>query len=56
MTIERAMRQAKASIEISGLRITPEQEELVKLIVSKQITEEEFKKMALDLIKNRKQN
>lgn len=40
--IEKAMKNAKASMEISGFTLTPEHEELVRKKLMGEITEEEF--------------
>lgn len=50
--IKKAMEYAKASNAMEGLYLTPEQEKLVLEKDEGKITEEEFRKRALDLAKN----
>lgn len=49
--ILKAMRSSKMSVEVEGVRITPEQEDLVQKRLSEQITEEEFHYEVMRLLK-----
>ncbi|WP_226086816.1 hypothetical protein [Mesobacillus sp. S13] len=44
--IEKAMKNAKASLEISGFKVTEENTELVRKALMKEMTNEEFLKEA----------
>lgn len=48
--LEKAMRSAKASIEMEGLVVTEEQETLVRKRLMGELTEEEFLKEALKMV------
>ncbi|MGD6831333.1 antitoxin VbhA family protein [Sutcliffiella halmapala] len=50
---EKAMRNAKASMELSGFTITEEHMDLVRAKLKGEITEEEFLKIALEKAKKR---
>ncbi|MEK5216701.1 hypothetical protein [Psychrobacillus sp. FSL H8-0487] len=54
--IEAAMKQAKASIQIEGGKITPEMTRLVRLILEEKITEEEFAEALNQMIHNSRKN
>ncbi|MBS8266503.1 hypothetical protein DYI25_18945 [Mesobacillus boroniphilus] len=45
-SIEKAMRSAKASLELSGLKVEDKHTELVRKALAKEITNEEFLKEA----------
>jgi hypothetical protein len=49
--LEKALRNAKASLEISGLNVTAKHEKLVQSRLNGEISEEEFLKKALELAK-----
>lgn len=49
--IEKALRNAKASLEISGFNVTAKHEKLVQSRLNGEISEEEFLKKALELAK-----
>ncbi len=49
--IEKALRNAKASLEISGFNVTEKHEKLVRSRLNGEISEEEFLKKALELAK-----
>ncbi|WP_411334000.1 hypothetical protein ACK1LH_19380 [Metabacillus indicus] len=53
MFIKKALEQAKASIELEGKYITAEQTELVKKVIRNEITEGEFNKRVLELVKKK---
>lgn len=44
------MKQAKAFVELEGFTISAEHDELVKAILSRKITEDEFQKMVDNLM------
>lgn len=44
MSLEQSMKQAKASLSIEGMIVKKSHDELVRLILSKEITEEEFER------------
>jgi len=48
--LEKAMKQAKASVELEGFTVTDEHTALVKAVLTKAITEEEFRKQVNELI------
>ncbi|MBD7964926.1 hypothetical protein [Fictibacillus norfolkensis] len=50
--IEKAMQQAKTSIEVEGLKILPLYDELVRAKLLNQITDEEFDQYVLKAIKS----
>jgi hypothetical protein len=52
--IEKAMQQAKTSIEAEGLRILPKYDELVRAKLMNQITDEEFNKLVMEEIRSDK--
>ncbi len=52
-SFEKALRNAKASIEISGFNVTDEQIELVRSKLKGEISEEEFLKIALERAKEK---
>jgi hypothetical protein len=52
--IKKAMDQAKTSIEVDGIKVTSEQDALVRARLLDEITEEEFNKRAMKLIKGKK--
>ncbi|MBH0173643.1 hypothetical protein IHV09_08745 [Fictibacillus sp. 23RED33] len=52
--IKKAMEQARTSIEVDGVIISPEQEALVRAKLLKEITEEEFNQQLMKLIKGKK--
>lgn len=54
--VEAAMKQAKASIQIEGGKITPEMTRLVSLILEKKITEVEFIEMVNQMVESNRQN
>ncbi|WP_102261303.1 hypothetical protein [Mesobacillus jeotgali] len=45
-SIEKAMKNAKASLEISGFKVTEEHTDLVRKALMKEMTDEEFLKEA----------
>lgn len=47
----RALENAKASLAVEGLYLPESEQQLIKLKLTGQITELEFKKMALELAK-----
>lgn len=49
--LERALRQAKASIEIEGFNITDTHTELVRSLLSCTITEEEYRDKVMKMVK-----
>lgn len=49
--MERAFRNAKASLEISGFNVTEKHEKLVRSRLNGEMSEEEFLKKALELAK-----
>ncbi len=49
--IEKALRNAKASLEISGFNVTEKHEKLVRSRLNGEMSEEEFLKKALELAK-----
>ncbi|EFV75061.1 MULTISPECIES: hypothetical protein [Cytobacillus] len=53
MTIEKAINSAKASLAVEGLFLTPAEEDLIKNRLQENISEEEFKRKALELIFSR---
>ena len=46
VSIDKAMKNAKASLEISGFKVTEEHTDLVRKALMKEITNEEFLKEA----------
>lgn len=57
MDAEQAMMQAKASIELEGFKIKPEYTALVKALLNKELTEEEFqRKIETAILKKGKQH
>lgn len=50
--LEKAMQQAKTSIEVEGLKILPHYEELVRAKLLNQITDEEFDQFVLKAIRS----
>ncbi|MEW8969993.1 MAG: hypothetical protein AB2411_05165 [Mesobacillus sp.] len=44
--IEKAMKNAKAALEISGFKVTEEHNDLVRKVLMKEMTNEEFLKEA----------
>lgn len=53
--LEKALRNAKASLEISGFNVKEKHEKLVRLRINGEISEEEFLKKALELAKESNQ-
>ncbi|MGP1909987.1 hypothetical protein ACTSEZ_17580 [Metabacillus sp. JX24] len=53
MLVKKALEQAKASIELEGNYITAEQKELVEKVIRNEITEGEFNKRVLELVKKK---
>lgn len=53
MLVKKALEQAKASIELEGNYITAEQKELVEKVIRKEITDAEFDKRVLELVKKK---
>ncbi len=51
MLNKKALEQAKVSIELEGNYVTAEQKELVEKVIRKEITDAEFKKRVLKLVK-----
>ena len=51
--LERALRNAKASMELSGFNITEEQEKLVRARLEGKISEEQFLKIAQEKAKEK---
>ncbi|MDX8289003.1 hypothetical protein SLL00_04340 [Metabacillus indicus] len=51
MLIKKALEQAKVSIELEGNYVTAELKELVEKVIRKEITDAEFKKRVLELVK-----
>ena len=51
--IEKAMKSAKASMEVEGYLITEEQSELVRRVLSGEITEKEYERQALERAKGK---
>ncbi|MBM6618753.1 hypothetical protein [Bacillus suaedaesalsae] len=49
-SIKKAMRNAKASLEISGYSITNEHEALIKSKLKGEISEEEFLRCAFEMV------
>jgi len=49
--LSKAIRSAKASLAVEGQYLTPEEETLIKEKLEGQITDEEFHKRVLDMIK-----
>ncbi|MFS0782086.1 hypothetical protein [Bacillus sp. 1P06AnD] len=52
--LERALRQAKASLEIEGFNITNAHTELVHSLLSRMITEEEYRNTVMQMVKDKK--
>ncbi|MFG6496227.1 hypothetical protein P8610_12745 [Fictibacillus sp. UD] len=52
--IDKAMQQAKTSIEAEGLRILPKYDELVRAKLMNQITDEEFNQLVMEAIRSNK--
>ncbi|MFC0187204.1 hypothetical protein ACFFJY_02845 [Fictibacillus aquaticus] len=52
--IEQALDQAKASIELENIEITPEHTELVRARLMDEISEEEFQRRVLELVLDKK--
>ena len=52
-SLERALKNAKASMELSGFNISEEQENLVRARLEGKISEEQFLKYALDKAKEK---
>lgn len=50
---QKALRNAKASMEVSGFTITEEHMEMVRAKLKGEITEEEFLKLALEKAKKK---
>lgn len=50
---EKAMKYAKATNAIEGLYLTPEEEALILKRLKGEITEEEFHKRVLDMVKSK---
>jgi len=48
--LEKALRSTKASLAIDGLCLRPEEEALIRENLEGKITDEEFKRRALELI------
>ncbi|GGD09214.1 antitoxin VbhA family protein [Pontibacillus salipaludis] len=53
-SIEKAMKNAKASIELEGYDLTEEHEQLVRKSLLGEISHEQFVEMALELVQQRK--
>ncbi|QST01097.1 antitoxin VbhA family protein [Pontibacillus sp. ALD_SL1] len=53
-SIEKAMKSAKASIELEGYYITKEHEQLVRKSLLGEISHEQFVELALELVQRRK--
>ena len=53
-SIEKAMKSAKANVELEGLTVSPSVEKLVKKNLMGYITDEEFNKEVLRMVKHRK--
>ncbi|HZG72216.1 MAG TPA: hypothetical protein VEY51_11845 [Chondromyces sp.] len=53
--IEKAMKQAKASLAMEGIKTTIVHDELVRSILTKEITEEEFEKRVMEIINQEKE-
>ncbi|WP_042348207.1 hypothetical protein [Bacillus massiliigorillae] len=49
--LERALRQAKASLELEGFNITDTHTELVRSLLSSAITEEEYREKVMKMVK-----
>lgn len=47
---EKAMRNAKASMELSGFHITEKHEELVGKVLNGEITEEQFREEVMKIV------
>ncbi|WP_226584630.1 antitoxin VbhA family protein [Halobacillus litoralis] len=52
--LESAMKNAKYSLEVEGLNVTPEMNQLVKDVLEGRITEAEFERQALAIAKQAK--
>ena len=52
-SLERALKNVKASMELSGFNISEEQENLVRARLEGKISEEQFLKYALDKAKEK---
>lgn len=52
--IRKAITESKTSLAVDGIYIRPEQEELVYKRLTNQITEEEFQKQALEMLRTDK--
>ncbi|MCD8511820.1 MAG: antitoxin VbhA family protein [Bacillus sp. (in: Bacteria)] len=52
---EKAMRNAKASMELSGFHITEKHEELVGKVLNGEITEEQFHEKVMKFVKGVKE-
>lgn len=50
MSVEKAIKSAKASLAVDGLYLTPAEESLIKEHLEGKISEEEFLRRVLDLV------
>lgn len=50
-SVEKAIRNARASMELSGFKITEKQENLIRSKLNGEISEEEFLRIALEMAK-----
>lgn len=53
-TAKQAMRQAKASLAVEGFKITEQNDQLVKAVLTNQLTEEEFFKQVNEIVFSKK--
>ncbi|HWJ77851.1 MAG TPA: hypothetical protein VNR61_07225 [Niallia sp.] len=56
MNVEEAMKQAEASLKLEGIEIKDSYRQLVRQILTKQISEEEFRGKVIELIHKRNYN
>ncbi|WP_108668974.1 hypothetical protein [Peribacillus acanthi] len=54
--IQKAMQQAKASLQLEGYEITSQHSELVRAILLNVITEEEFQEEVMELVQKQMNN
>jgi hypothetical protein len=52
--VEKAMKQAKVSIEAEGLKVLEKYDEIVKARLLNKISEEEYKKLVMEAIRSDK--